>query len=71
MRRRLIPLCLYEGTCQFKTQDKKTKLPICRNFNRETCSYNPCSQQFYTTAFQMSMAKGVEEFRRKRFRGTP
>jgi hypothetical protein len=62
--RSVLHICLYEGACTFKSEDRKTKLPICRNYDRSRRCCNPCSQLFYITPNQVRLFKDVEELRK-------
>ena len=65
--RRLIPVCLYEGNCRFKAQDKKTKLPLCKNYDRRKGAYSQCNQQLFLTTYRLENAGSLEELRKLRF----
>jgi len=40
-----LPICTLPQPCKYKGQDKKTKLPICKFYDKNTGQLLPCSNQ--------------------------
>jgi len=40
-----LPICTLPQPCKFKGQDKKTKLPICKYYDKQTGKLLPCNNQ--------------------------
>ena len=64
-----IYLCLYDKWCNFKTQDRKTGLPICRVAGVGSKPSWSCSQQFQTTQQKITTNKlTIQNCRRIKFK---
>ena len=40
-----LPICTLPQPCKYKGQDKKTKLPICKFYDKQTGQLLPCNNQ--------------------------